>query len=50
MTTLIEKRDPSLSAIAREFHQEVERGIDKELARPVNAVARAEARDGRSRS
>jgi DNA-binding ferritin-like protein (Dps family) len=39
--------DPSLSAIEREFHNEVERGIDKERAR---LVAAAEAGDGGTRS
>jgi DNA-binding ferritin-like protein (Dps family) len=43
-------RDPSLSSIEREFHQEVERGITKERARLVNAIERAEAQDGPSRS
>jgi DNA-binding ferritin-like protein (Dps family) len=40
-------RDPSLSAIEREFHKEVERGINKERARLVEG---AEAGDGRTRS
>jgi DNA-binding ferritin-like protein (Dps family) len=43
-------RDPSLSAIEREFHKEVEREINKERARLVTAVEGAEAQDGRSRS
>ena len=45
-----EQRDPSMSAIEREFHKAVERGINKERARLVNAIERAEAQDGRSRS
>jgi DNA-binding ferritin-like protein (Dps family) len=45
-----EQRDPSMSAIEREFHKEVERGINKERSRLVNAIERAEAQDGRSRS
>lgn len=43
-------RDPSISAIEREFHKEVERGINKERARLVTAVERAEAGDGATRS
>lgn len=43
-------RDPSLSAIEREFHKEVERGIDKERVRLVAAVEAAEAGEGGTRS
>lgn len=43
-------RDPSISAIEREFHQEVERGITKERARLVTTVERAKAGDGGTRS
>jgi DNA-binding ferritin-like protein (Dps family) len=44
------QRDPSLSAIEREFRKEVERGINEERARLVKAIGRAEAQDSRSRS
>jgi DNA-binding ferritin-like protein (Dps family) len=44
------QRDPSLSAIERAFHEEVEREINKERARLVNAVERADAQDRRSSS
>jgi DNA-binding ferritin-like protein (Dps family) len=44
------QREPSLSAIEREFHKEVERGIDKDRARLVNAIERAESEYGVTRS
>ena len=65
MTTLIEKivgefgderrrayraRVKALPAGERGFYKEVERGINKERARLVNAIERAEAQDGRSGS
>ncbi len=40
------ERDESISAIERGFYKEVERGIAKERARLIKAVARAEADDG----
>jgi DNA-binding ferritin-like protein (Dps family) len=43
------EREPSVSAIEREFHKEIERGINKERERLVT-IGRAEAEDGGTRS
>jgi len=39
-----------VSAIEREFYEEIERAVNKERERLVNAIARAEAGDGGTRS
>lgn len=44
------EREPSVSAVEREIYKEIERGINKEGARLVNAIERAEAEDGGTRS
>jgi hypothetical protein len=44
------ERERSLSAIERGFYEEIERGISTERGRLVNAIKRAEAQDGGSRS
>jgi DNA-binding ferritin-like protein (Dps family) len=43
-------RDQSVSAIERELHKEIERGVNKERARLVKVIDRAEADDGMNRS
>lgn len=44
------KHDPSVSAMEREFHREIGRGIDKERERLVSAIARTGTEDGGARS